>query len=76
MASVLGSGAAAQRSSQCLRQAIRNGPKEEFWRPFQQQIRGKRKMPNNSENVTVRLLRDLNRYGPKGMCLMIRAKTE
>lgn len=33
---------------------------------LQQQIRGKKKMPNNSGIITVRLLKDVKAYGRKG----------
>ena len=51
--------------SRCIRQLLRRGVEE--WRPFQQQVRGKKKMKNYKlAGITVRLLKDVKAYGPKG----------
>lgn len=52
----------------CIRRTTRLGLQE--WRPSQhQQVRGKKKLANIPNSVTVRLLKDVQTFGRKGIAL-------
>ena len=60
----------APRCTRCLRQLLRRVADSDLRPLQQQQIRGKKKMANLKETIPVRLLKDMQSYGPAGKYML------